>query len=109
YLRSNAERISSTGDLERTILVLVAAGVNPRDFGGRDLVAELRDRKGADGSYEKQINLTAYAIMALRAAGVEKSKLERSSKWLAKAQNRDGGWGSRAGSDSEPDSTASVL
>ncbi len=109
FLRANVERISSTGDLERTILVLTASGVDPRQFSGRDLIAELRDRKGKDGSYEGQVNLTAFAILALRSAGVEKSKLERSSKWLVAAQNKDGGWGSRAGGNSDPDSTGAVL
>ncbi len=109
YLRRNAASITSTGDLERTIIALVGAGVQPRTFAGRDLVAELRDRKNRDGSYQQQINLTAYAIIAQRAAKVDKSKLGKSSKWLRKAQNKNGGWGSVAGASSEPDSTGAVM
>ena len=84
YLRRNVAAITSTGDLERTIIALAGAGVEPRDFGGRDLVEELRDRRNRDGSYQQQVNLTAYAILAQRAAKVERSKLAKSAQWLRK-------------------------
>ena len=44
YLR-RAGSIEDTGELERTIMVLKAAGLSPRRFGGRDLVAELLRRR----------------------------------------------------------------
>jgi energy-coupling factor transport system substrate-specific component len=109
YLRRHASEVRSTGDLELTILALVGAGVDPRSFADRDLVAELRDRRGRDGSFEKQVNLTAYGILAMRAAEVDRSKLGKSSKWLRQAQNRNGGWGSTPSGDSEPDSTGAAL
>jgi energy-coupling factor transport system substrate-specific component len=109
FLRRHASEISSTGDLELTIIALVGAGVDPRSFADRDLVAALRDRRGRDGSFEKQVNLTAYGILALRAAKVDRSKLGKSSKWLRKAQNRNGGWGSTPAGSSEPDSTGAAL
>ena len=109
YLRRNSSSITSTGDLERTIIALVGAGVEPRSFAGRDLVGELRDRKNRDGSYQQQVNLTAYALIAQRAAKVDRSKLGKSSKWLRKSQNKNGGWGSVAGASSEPDSTGAVM
>jgi energy-coupling factor transport system substrate-specific component len=71
YLRRNAAALTSTGDLERTIIALVGAGLDPRSFQDRDLVKELRDRKNRDGSYLQQVNLTSYAILAQRAAGVD--------------------------------------
>src|SRR5690606_24568680 len=59
YLRRNAKRIRSIGDLERSILALEAAGVSSRRFGGRNLVAELERRQRGDGSFARQVNLTA--------------------------------------------------
>ncbi len=109
YLRRNSAAITSTGDLERTVIALVGAGVDPRSFSGRDLVAELRDRKNRDGSFQQQVNLTAYAILAQKAAKVGRSKLGKSAKWLRKVQNKNGGWGSVAGATSEPDSTGAVV
>ena len=109
YLRRNIVSVSSTGDLERTIVALAGAGKDTRAFGGRDLVGELRDRQNRDGSYQQQVNLTAYAILAMKAGGVETSKLQKPAKWLRKAQNKNGGWGSVDGAASEPDSTGAVL
>ena len=109
YLRRNSAAVTSTGDLERTIIALAGAGVDPRSFAGRDLVGELRDRKNRDGSYQQQVNLTAYAVLAQKAAKVDKSKLGKSAKWLRKIQNKNGGWGSVAGANSEPDSTGAVM
>jgi len=109
YLEAEAAQVSSTGDMERTILALEAAGVSSRAFAGRDLVAELLDRRRDDGSYQRQVNLSAYAIVALRSAGVSSSEYGNTAAWLRKAQNSDHGWGSFEGAASEPDSTGAVL
>jgi energy-coupling factor transport system substrate-specific component len=109
YLRKRSGSVRSVGDLERTILALVGAGANPRDFAGRDLVAALRERRSPNGSYPGGVNPTAFGILALRAAGEGGSALSRSAKWLRRAQNPDGGWGFRRGAASEPDSTGAAL
>jgi energy-coupling factor transport system substrate-specific component len=109
FLRSTASSIRSTGDLERTILALDAAGVSPRSFAGRDLVAELHGRRSKNGSFQGQVNLTAFGILALRAVGTPRSSLRRPAEWLRRAANRDGGWGFRPGSRSESDSTGAAL
>jgi energy-coupling factor transport system substrate-specific component len=109
YLRSQAASLRSTGDLERTILALEGAGVNPRRFGGRDLVAELRRRRSRSGSFEGQVNLTAFGILALRAAGAGASAVAPSVAWLREAQNDDGGWGFRPDAASDPDSSGAAI
>jgi prenyltransferase beta subunit len=109
YLRAHESEITSTADLERTILGLEAAGLDAREWEGRDLVAELRDRQNGNGSYEQQVNLTAFAILAQRAAGVDGSNVKKPTEWLLDIQNRNGGWGSVKGAESEPDSTGAVL
>jgi energy-coupling factor transport system substrate-specific component len=109
YLAANAGRLRSSGDLERTILALDAAGVSPRSFAGRDLVSELRKRRRRDGSWQGQINLTAYGVLALRAAGAERSSLRRSREWLDERQRGDGGWGFQSGQPSDPDTTGAAL
>ena len=109
YLRARVADLSSTGDLERTILALRGAGVSARSFGGRDLVAELRSRRQGGGSYEQQVNLTAFAVLARSAVGEPVSSLRSSASWLRRVQNRDGGWGSVKSAASEPDSTGAVL
>ena len=109
YLRSELDSVNSTGDLERTILALEGAGVSARRFGGRDLVGELRRRRSRSGSFEGQVNLTAFGILALRAARAPASGQGRSAAWLRGAQNADGGWGFQARAGSDPDSTGAAL
>ncbi|MET0763108.1 MAG: prenyltransferase/squalene oxidase repeat-containing protein [Thermoleophilaceae bacterium] len=108
YLAGTVGEISTTGDIERTILVLRGAGLDPRQFQGRDLVARLLARRGGDGSWGGQVNPTAFGILALAAAGATSGN-SRSAGWLRTHQNQDGGWGFAPGSASDPDSTGAVL
>jgi prenyltransferase/squalene oxidase-like repeat protein len=108
FLRSDLDAVHSPGDLARTILALEASGVDPREFGGRNLVSELIDSRRKDGSYHGWPNSTAFAVIALRAAGVE-GGIKESLDWLRGAQNEDGGWGDTPGSPSTTDGTGAVL
>jgi len=107
YLRASAGRLRSTGDLERTILALAGAGVSVRRFGGHDLVAELEARRDRDGSFDGQVNLTAFGILALEAAHA--GRAAPSAHWLERQQNRDGGWGFAPDAPSDADSTGAAL
>lgn len=108
YLSRNADRISSTGDLGRTVLALNAAGADPRRFAGRNLIAELRTRMRKNGSFENWPNATAIAIIAFRQSG-SRGGLKQSLGWLRQVQNEDGGWGAQPGVFSDADSTGNVL
>jgi Squalene-hopene cyclase C-terminal domain/Prenyltransferase and squalene oxidase repeat len=108
FLRAHGGELSSGGDFARTILALEGAGVDPRSFGGRNLVAALLDRRRADGSFEGWPASTAFAAIALRQAGAT-GGLHRSLAWLASAQNADGGWGDLPGSPSTPDVTGAAM
>jgi energy-coupling factor transport system substrate-specific component len=108
YLRYRVDQLESAGDFARTILALEGAGVDPRNFGGRDLVSALQNRRGSNGSWEGFPATTAYAIVALRAAGA--SVPEESLSWLGNAQDKDGGWGDTPNSKaSDADDTGAVL
>jgi energy-coupling factor transport system substrate-specific component len=108
YLARNAGQITTTGDIERTVLALGGAGLDPRHFRGRDLVRSLNARRGGDGSWGGQVNQTAFGILALRAAGATGGNA-RSAAWLRRNQNPDGGWGFAAGASSDADTTGAVL
>ena len=112
FLRSALGELRSPGDLARTILALQAAGVDPRQFGGTDLVARLLDERRGNGSYGPEgvgwPNSTAFAVIALREAGASAS-IGPSLDWLRKVQNDDGGWGDVPGSPSTADGTGAVL
>ncbi|HEY8810584.1 MAG TPA: prenyltransferase/squalene oxidase repeat-containing protein [Solirubrobacterales bacterium] len=107
YLRSHVAELSSPGDYARTILALEGAGVDPDDFGGRDLVSALADQRRNNGSYEGWPGSTAFAVIALRAGGG--GGIDQSISWLAKVQNGDGGWGDVPGSPSTADGTGAAM
>ena len=108
YVRSSAGSAQDIGSVERTILVLGAGGLSARNFAGRDPVATLEHHIGADGSVAGQVNLTSFAVLALRAARVAPSP--RTLTWLVRQPNRDGGFGfAGKGSESDVDDTGATL
>jgi energy-coupling factor transport system substrate-specific component len=108
YLAGTIGQVQTTGDLERTILALHGAGLDPRHFQGHDLVTRLLARQGSDGSFSGQVNQAAFGILAMRAAGAT-GGIGRTAGWLRDHQNSDGGWGFAAGSSSDADTTGAVL
>ncbi len=107
YIRS-AGGLGDVGSLERTILVVRAAGVSARSFGGQDLLARLERSVRRDGSVAEQVNLTAFAVLALRAAGVAPSRT--TIGWLARQQDSDGGFNfATRGGASDVDDTGAAL
>ncbi len=112
-LRAEAPSVRGTGDLERTILALHACGVPGSSLRGPGgLVAKLLSGRSSDGSFGGLSNLTAFAIFALRAAGLPFSdpRLAAAAAWLARQQNADGGFGfGPHGGGSDVDDTAAAL
>ena len=112
FLRGSLDELRSPGDLARTILALEATGADPRDFGGANLVSRLLGERRGNGSYgPKDVgwpNSTAFAVLALRAAGAN-GGVGPSLDWLRRVQNDDGGWGDVPGSPSTADGTGAVL
>jgi energy-coupling factor transport system substrate-specific component len=108
FLRRGVSELQHPGDIARTIVALEGAGVDPRDFGGHNLISRLLGKRRKDGSYEDWPGTTAFAVMALRAAGATKS-LSETLGWLRSVQNKDGGWGDVPGSPSTSDGTGAVM
>jgi energy-coupling factor transport system substrate-specific component len=108
FLRANLDQLTSAGDLARTILALEGAGIDPYDFGGRNLVSDLEKRRASNGSFVGWPGSTAYSVIALRAAGAT-GGLDQSLSWLGKVQNGDGGWGDVPGQPSNADVTGAVM
>jgi cell division septation protein DedD len=107
YLRTNAKNLTGSTDYERMILALVAAGENPRDFAGRDFVAELKeDYVKGNGQVSDFIYTSLWGILALSSAGEDVSN---SVAWLKTQQNDDGGFAWVPGEKSDFDDTAAAL
>jgi energy-coupling factor transport system substrate-specific component len=108
FLRSHLDEVKDSGDIARTILALEATGVDPRDFGGENLVGRLLGERRQSGAYQGWPATSAYAVLALRAAGANEATA-KTVEWLRKVQGSDGGWGNLAGEASTPEITGGVL
>jgi energy-coupling factor transport system substrate-specific component len=93
YMRANAAQLNDLGELNRTILVLRAAGRGPK-LGGRDLEQAVASKQRRNGSFAGRVNTTAFAILGLRAAGrpVRDRAIRRAARWIAGQANPDGGF-----------------
>lgn len=109
YLASTVSREHGAGAIERTVL---AVGLMPHplsNVGGRDLLAALKRLVRPDGSVLDQTNLTAFWVLAARQAGGIRVT-SRTIDWLARQQDRDGGFNyATRGGSSDLDDTGSVL
>jgi energy-coupling factor transport system substrate-specific component len=108
FLRSHAGEIKDAGDIARTILALEAAEVDPRRFAGENLVERLLAQRRQSGSYQGWPASSAYAVLALRAAGAEDATAA-TVNWLRKVQGKDGGWGNEPGDASTAEITGAAL
>lgn len=109
YLRNNLNSSlgkMGTADIARTILALIAADENPRNFSGVDLVAMLKEKVKEDGQIGDFIYTTIWGIMALTAVGENTSE---SVEWLKAQQNEDGGFAWAVGEKSDYDDTAAAI
>lgn len=111
-LRGEASTLEGAGDYERTILALHACGLPASSFGGANLLGRLLKERSSDGSFGRLVNITAFAIFAVRVAGssADNQVVNSAGRWLAAQQGRDGGFGfaGRGGSE-DVDDTAAAL
>jgi energy-coupling factor transport system substrate-specific component len=111
-LQAQAGTLQGPGDMERTILALHACGVSAGSLGGRNLVVELVRFRSSDGSFEHLVNVSAFAVLALRALGhsTRDPAVRAAASWLAHQQNADDGFSFTArGGPSDVDDTAAAV
>ncbi|HUZ01869.1 MAG TPA: hypothetical protein VMU89_16085, partial [Thermomicrobiaceae bacterium] len=102
---------ATTGGAAKLALAAVAAGLDPRRFGGVDLIPRLQSAYNAgSGLYDTQLYVDAYAVLALVGAGgpVPSAALDS----LDHGQAADGGWaftGSTLAGQSDTNTTAVVI
>ncbi len=116
-LRAQAGTLSGPGDIERTILALRACRpISDRSpvtsLAGKNLLGGLLRYRGSDGSFSHQVNITAFAIFTLRAAGRSAGDptVRAAGAWIVRQQDSDGGFNFAArGGSSDVDDTAAAL
>ncbi|MBF6330752.1 squalene--hopene cyclase [Nocardia transvalensis] len=103
--RWGANHVYGTGAV---VPALVAAGMSPRSRSIRQAVSWLEEHQNPDGGWgedlrsyrdarwigrgESTASQTAWALLALLAAGENSPAVERGIGWLVAAQRSDGGW-----------------
>jgi energy-coupling factor transport system substrate-specific component len=111
-IRGEASSLQGAGDLERTILALHACGVSVHSLPGGDPVGRLLRFRAHDGSFSEQANLSAFAILALRAGGYSTHNplVSDAAAWLKRQQEPNGGFGFGVrGGGEDVDDTAAVI
>jgi energy-coupling factor transport system substrate-specific component len=111
YIRAHARELNDLGELNRTILVLRAAGRGPK-IGGRDLEHAVASKQRRNGSFAGRVNTTAFAVLGLRAAGrsTRDRAVRRAAAWIAGQANPDGGFNfAGRGGPSGIDDTGAAL
>ncbi len=101
------------------VLTILAAGADPSDFHGQDLVEQLRRSQLPDGKFpdnlktggEELLNAHAWAILTLTAAGAEPADRQKAIEWLLERQHADGSfyWYVPDAKTSDVDSTGMAL
>ncbi|AOY75882.1 prenyltransferase/squalene oxidase repeat-containing protein [Clostridium formicaceticum] len=93
-------------DYQRTIIGVTAAGKDPRNFGGQNLVETVKGTMMQNGHFadsvadnitgepvgETLINAHIYGIIALHVAGEPIPNRDKCLEWLIKQQHMDGGF-----------------
>ena len=87
-----AGNVTGVGLRAKVVMAAVAAGKDPRTFGGSNLVSQILQTQRPNGRYGASTAVydQALAMLALAASGAGPSK--RATSWLASAQCDDGGW-----------------
>lgn len=107
YLSKSANKAAKLTDFSSLCIAVSAAGKDPRDFGGLDLVGRIKSNLKPNGQIGSMINEHMWALIALAAAGERIP--DASLEWLAARQNIDGGFGYSEQSGSDPDDTGAAI
>jgi hypothetical protein len=92
-VRSGA--VGSLGLKAKVVLAAVAAGKDPRRFGGADLIADLEASLQPSGQYgdgSDGIGVSTHTLVMLALAAAGEQVAPQAAEWLAAAQCGDGGW-----------------
>ena len=115
---SECAPIACTTAFERELMVVNAAGANPHDFAGVDLVAELLARARANGSFphvpggQAGVNDTIFAVFALVPIQepAAQAAIQPAADWIESIQHANGGWAWNATStQDEVDMTGAAI
>ena len=95
YLRAQAKGLRSVGLMGKVAMAVVAAGRDPRSFGGRNLVWAIRRTRRDSGRYggtDSRAAVLNHALALLGVFAADGAPRISTVRWLKKARCPDGGW-----------------
>lgn len=108
YLASHAASYAiGAAQTGKLMVAVVAAGLDPADFGGMDLLEHLRSFADGAGAYGAGAMDQAWAILGLLAAGQPVTEAERAV--LRAYQQENGGWEGAPGWGTDTNTTALAV
>ncbi len=109
YLESQVEagNVATAGQIAKVITAVIAADLDPADFGGTDLIEALLAMQSDEGLFATGAFEHCLSVIALENAGVELP--DGTVDAAVAAQNEDGGWGFMAGEASDTNTSGLCL
>jgi hypothetical protein len=112
YLEANASTAASGGDLSKLILATIAAGENPRDFGGVDSVAQLESLIDAGGRIGGETDtFVGHVLAVLALSSAERPIPAAAVEYIKNGQQENGSWAwdGTAGTAGDTNTTAFAV
>lgn len=112
YLADHAAAVDNAGDLAKLIMAAVAAGENPRTFGGVDSVVRLEGMADGDGRFlTANDTFFSHILAVLALASVQRPLPEGAVSAIVDAQQESGAWAwdGTAGTDADTNTTAFAV
>jgi hypothetical protein len=112
YLAANASSAANAGDLSKLIMAVIAAGENPREFGGVDSVAKLEAMVGADGKIGGDMDTFFNHILGVLALASAERPIPAAAVDNIKATQQEAGswaWDGTAGTAGDTNTTAFAV
>lgn len=91
FLETQASSLTKLSDIETYALALAESGADPRNLGGKNLVALIKAAVKSDGQIGGTTAEHCWGLIALVASS--ESVPSKSASWLVEHQRADGGWG----------------
>ena len=109
YVKRGLGSLTAIGDVERTVLVVRAAGQDPRKFGGRNLIDDILRHRAptAPSTATSATRRSRSSPCAARARARRPSA--SAARWIERHQNSDGGFNVGGRGASGIDDTASAV
>jgi hypothetical protein len=93
YLAANVASVPAAGDLAKLIMAAIAAGENPRTFGGVDAVARLESMAGDSGRIGTEADIfVGHTLAVLALASAQRPIPAAAVDAITAAQQENGAW-----------------